>query len=213
MDFEIVPSILSADFANLQSEIKKIESLCKTLHIDIMDGHFVQNISFGMPIVKAIRKITNLKLDVHLMIEKPEKYISEFAKAGADSITFHLESTEDPRKCIDLIRSQNISCGISIKPKTPFDFVRNYLNSVDLFLQMTVEPGFGGQSIILDGLKNIAIVKSEFPKVITQVDGGISSENIKMVAEYGVDQIVAGTAIFGNENSYEALEKLYEMLL
>jgi len=200
---KIVPSILSADFANLGQEIKRIEEYFSELHLDIMDGHFVPNISFGIPVIRSIRKITNLQFDVHLMIENPEDYINQYIKSGADRITFHLEATKNPERCIELIRSNNKECGISIKPSTKIEELLPYIDCVDLFLQMTVEPGFGGQKLMWPVLSNIDKVREKSSDIKIQVDGGINLGNIKQITYAGVDLIVVGSAIFRSCNSVQ----------
>ena len=205
----ISPSILSADFANLQRDIKKVESYVPWLHIDVMDGHFVPNISIGVPVVKSIRKITNLFLDTHLMIENPIKYVDAFADAGSDLITFHYEATLDKTiETIEKIKSRNIKVGLSIKPKTTVDEIKDYINLVDMILVMTVEPGFGGQKFINDCAIKIAEIKKINPNVLVQVDGGINDKTAIVCKEYGVDSLVAGNYIYSAENIKEAIENI-----
>ena len=205
----ISPSILSADFANLQRDIKKVESYVPWLHIDVMDGHFVPNISIGVPVVKSIRKITNLFLDTHLMIENPIKYIDAFADAGSDLITFHYEATLDKTiETIEKIKSRNIKVGLSIKPKTTVDEIKDYINLVDMVLVMTVEPGFGGQKFIADCAIKIAEIKKINPSVLVQVDGGINDKTAIVCKEYGVDSLVAGNYIYSAENIKEAIKNI-----
>ena len=205
----ISPSILSADFANLQRDIKKVESYVPWLHIDVMDGHFVPNISIGVPVVKSIRKITNLFLDTHLMIENPIKYVDAFADAGSDLITFHYEATLDKTiETIEKIKSRNIKVGLSIKPKTTVDVIKDYINLVDMILVMTVEPGFGGQKFINDCAIKIAEIKKINPNVLVQVDGGINDKTAIVCKEYGVDSLVAGNYIYSAENIKEAIENI-----
>ena len=205
----ISPSILAADFANLERDIKKVESYVPWLHIDVMDGHFVPNISIGVPVVKSIRKITNLFLDTHLMIENPIKYTDAFADAGSDLITFHYEATKDKtNETIEKIKSRGLKVGLSIKPKTTVDEIKDYINLVDMILVMTVEPGFGGQKFIADCAKKIVEIKRIKPDVLVQVDGGINDETAIICKEFGVDSLVAGNYIYSASNIKEAIEKI-----
>ncbi|MBE7708342.1 MAG: ribulose-phosphate 3-epimerase [Cyanobacteria bacterium SIG27] len=205
----ISPSILSADFANLERDIKKVEPFVPWLHIDVMDGHFVPNISIGVPVVKSIRKITNLFLDTHLMIENPIKYIDAFADAGSDLITFHYEATLDKTiETIEKIKSRNLKVGLSIKPKTTVDEIKNYINLVDMILVMTVEPGFGGQKFMEESAKKIAEIKKINPDVLVQVDGGINDETAIICKDYGANSLVAGNYIYSAQNIEKAIEKI-----
>ena len=204
----IAPSILSADFSRLGEEIKDVEkSGADWIHVDIMDGHFVPNLTIGPVVVKAIRPVTKLPLDVHLMIENPEKYIESFAKAGADIITFHIESQDDPKEVIKLIRYFKKKVGVSIKPKTDIKTVEPILSMVDMVLVMTVEPGFAGQEFILDCLPKIENLRKIFKKDI-QVDGGINESTAAEVRSSGANVIVAGTAVFGTKDYGEAIRNL-----
>ncbi len=209
------PSILAADMLNLGNEIEKIEkSGSKYVHIDVMDGVFVPNISFGMPVLSAVRKKTNLVLDVHLMIVDPDKYIDEFIKCGADIITFHLEALDNERalKAIDKIHSMGKKVGISIKPKTPASDALPFVNLVDMILVMTVEPGFGGQSFMYDTMSKVSEIREYANKSNTsldiQVDGGINNETIKIAKEAGANIFVLGTAFFKSEKLLLASEIL-----
>lgn len=208
----VSPSILSADFANLERDIKKVEKAgADWLHIDVMDGHFVPNITIGIPVVKSIKAITNLPLDVHLMIENPEKYINDFAQAGADIITFHYEAVkkEHLKDIINQIKSHNVKSGLSIKPKTNPEEVLNILNELDLLLVMTVEPGFGGQKFMPDCAEKIKVIKSYAPdNLIIQVDGGINAETSKVCTQYGATSLVAGNYIYKANNINEAINSL-----
>ncbi|MBO4899247.1 MAG: ribulose-phosphate 3-epimerase [Lachnospiraceae bacterium] len=197
----LAPSILAADCAALRDQIAIVEKEgAEYIHIDVMDGVFVPSLSFGIPVVASVRKATNLKLDVHLMIIHPLKYIKSFAEAGADSITFHLESEDDPNAVIDAIRAEGLKVGISIKPGTPVDKVYPYLDKVDMLLIMTVEPGFGGQSYIRESTGRIAearyYINSNNLNVDIEVDGGMVEETVRMVIEVGANVIVAGSAVF-----------------
>lgn len=207
----ISPSILSADFANLEQDIKKVEKAgADWIHVDVMDGHFVPNITIGAPVVKAIRKITDIPLDVHLMISEPEKYLDDFINAGSDIITFHYEAAkENSGKLINYIKSHNLKVGISIKPKTKSDEVFQYLEVVDMVLIMTVEPGFGAQSFMSDCAEKIAEIKKATKKdLIIQVDGGINSQTAKICKDFGATSLVSGNYIYKSDNIKQAIESL-----
>lgn len=198
----ISPSMLSADFGNLERDTKMIDrSAAEWVHIDVMDGVFVPNISFGFPVMKPIRKATNKVLDVHLMIVEPEKYVRRFVEAGADYVTFHYEATDDIEGCINAIREAGAKVGISIKPATDAAVLTDILSKVDLVLVMSVEPGFGGQSFIdgsLDKIRGLAKMRREQGlDFIIEVDGGISAKNAAEVFNAGAEALVAGSAVFG----------------
>ena len=196
--FILAPSMLSADFTNLGNDIKTIESAgVKWLHIDVMDGMFVPNISFGAVVYEKLRKVSDLFFDVHLMIESPERYIDDFIKAGADSVTFHIEATKDAKKCIEMIKSHGKKAAVSICPETPLSSISDILDDVDMVLIMSVHPGFGGQSYIEDVNSKITELRRiKGDDFLIQVDGGIYAENIKKVIDAGANVIVAGTAVF-----------------
>ncbi|NDO19834.1 ribulose-phosphate 3-epimerase [Lachnospiraceae bacterium MD329] len=195
------PSILSADFGILAEQIKKAENAgAEWLHIDVMDGHFVPNISFAMPVIKSIRKYTDMFFDVHLMIDKPERYIEEFIKSGADGVTFHIEATEKPRECIELIRKYNKLVGISLNPNTDVSAIEEYLSEVDMVLVMSVEPGYGGQKYITSVNEKIRYLRNKLGEDFKiEVDGGINAYNIDTAINAGANIIVAGTAVFNDD--------------
>lgn len=206
----IAPSILAADFGHLSDEIKNVEQNgCDVIHVDVMDGHFVPNLTLGPCVVEAIRKETTLPLDVHLMIESPEDYIESFRKAGSDWITFHAEAVSDMGKIIEQIKQTGAKVGVSVRPKTPIDSLIPFLDKIDLILIMTVEPGFGGQSFMEDMIQKVRDLRPQFSGLIS-VDGGINSETALIAKEAGVDILVAGTSIFKHENRAEIIKELRE---
>lgn len=203
---KISPSILSSDYGKLESELKRMEECgADMIHIDVMDGHFVPNITLGAPIVKCIRKATDLPFDVHLMISDPYKYTPDFIKAGADIITFHIEADSDIEKTIALINESGAKAGISVKPKTDIEEVFPYLDKLSMVLVMTVEPGFGGQSFMFETMPKIEKLKAEIERrqleIDIQVDGGINSETIITAAKAGANVFVAGNAIFSSSDA------------
>ena len=197
----IAPSVLAADFGNLERDVRMLDrSEAAWVHVDVMDGLFVPNISFGFPVLRAIRRATRKTLDVHLMITAPERYVARFVHDGADRVTFHLEATDDAAHCIALIRESGASAGISIRPATPVEALREVLPLVDMVLIMSVEPGFGGQSFIPASLDRIAALRrmaAELnPQLLIEVDGGISSANAQALFEAGANVLVAGSSVF-----------------
>lgn len=207
----ISPSILSADFANLERDIKAVEMAgAKWLHIDVMDGHFVPNISIGVPVVKSIRNITEMVLDVHLMIDNPEKYIEPFVDAGADLITFHYEAARDKtQEIINKINYYGVKAGLSIKPNTKPEEIEKYIPVADLILVMTVEPGFGGQEFMKNCADKLPYIKSrQTLGQYLQVDGGINSDTSKYCIERGANSLVAGNYIFKSEDISKQVKSL-----
>ena len=212
---KVSPSMLACDFTKYGAEIEKITNAgAEYVHLDVMDGVFVPNISFGIPLVEAARKVTDAVLDVHLMIVEPEKYIEQFAKSGADIIVFHYEATNNHQEVIDKIHSLGKKAGMSIKPATPTFVLEPFMNSLDLVLIMSVEPGFGGQKLIPETIEKVAQVK-EMRQVLSadfeiEIDGGLTAENAHLAKDAGVDVIVAGSAVFKAENPAEVIAKLKE---
>ena len=203
MEKILSPSILSADFARLGEEVREAdEAGAQYIHIDVMDGLFVPSISFGMPVIKAIRPVTKKVFDVHLMIDRPERYIREFADCGADIITFHLEACDCIRETVEQIHSLGLKAGLSIKPNTPVDTLKPYLDILDMILIMSVEPGFGGQKYIDTSTEKIRqtrkLIEESGRDIDLEVDGGIKQDNVGMVLEAGANVIVAGSSIFKN---------------
>jgi len=207
----IAPSILSADFGNLQESILKVKS-AKWLHVDVMDGHFVPNITIGPVVVKGLRKYTKQVLDTHLMISDPVKYLPEYIKAGSDRITFHIEAVKDPMKVIKLIKDLGVKVGISIKPATSVDSIKEYIPFIDQVLVMSVEPGFGGQSFIPNSLLKISEIselrKSLNSDLLIVVDGGINEVTGKECSLAGADVLVAGSYVFNSDNPEERIDSL-----
>ena len=211
---KISPSLLAADFSNLRAEVARVKA-ADMLHLDVMDGAFVPNISFGAPVIAALRPHTDLFFDVHLMIERPERYLADFKKAGADGISIHIESTENPAAVLKAIRDMGISPAITLSPDTPAEAVFPLLPLVDMVLVMTVYPGFGGQKLIPACLMKARAIKDEILRqglpVTVQADGGIGTANIGEVAAAGVDIAVAGSAVFGAADPAAVIAKLKEV--
>ncbi|HEC87187.1 MAG TPA: ribulose-phosphate 3-epimerase [Thermoplasmatales archaeon] len=207
------PSILSADFSKLGEEIKSVEKAgAEWLHIDVMDGHFVPNITIGPPVVRSIRKLTDMFFDVHLMIENPDKYVKPFADAGADGIAFHIESNADPMRTIEMIKNVGCKAGISLNPPTPIDRVKDLISHVDLVLVMSVNPGFSGQKFIPDVVQKIEWLRKQIDKnsykTLIEVDGGVNKETGKIAKKAGADVLVAGNFVFKNESYEQAIKDL-----
>jgi len=208
----IAPSLLSADFSRLAEEVRDVELAgCDALHIDVMDGHFVPNLTIGPLVVAALRKARKLPLDVHLMIDMPSRYISEFRKAGADWITIHVEAEKDALKTLQEIKKLGAKAGISLRPKTPVDMLLPYLPELDLILVMSVEPGFGGQSFMPDMMDKIKALRPKFQGLIS-VDGGIGAGNASQALEAGADVLVAGSAIFGKHDRVKAVQEFRDVI-
>ena len=210
-EITVSPSILSADFANLEDEIRSVVKYgAKWVHVDVMDGHFVPNITIGAPVVKSLRKITDALLDVHLMIDNPLKYIPDFIQAGSDIITFHIEASKsETSKCIALIKEAGLKAGISIKPKTPVKEIIPYLDKIDMVLVMTVEPGFSGQIFMPKAALKISEIKNIAPNIkFIQVDGGINDKTAKQCKNYGANCFVCGNYIFKSDNRKLAINKI-----
>ena len=206
---KISPSILAADFSDLKSEIKKIEAAgADMVHIDVMDGLFVPNISFGLPVIKAIRPCTNLLFDVHLMIKSPERYIKEFKAAGADIITVHAEATDHLHRTLQSIKASGAKAGVALNPGTDPSAIKYVLSETDMVLVMTVNPGFGGQKFIGEMTKKVAEVRAMAPGLDIEVDGGISSDNIDLVTRAGANVIVAGSAVFNAPCAKDEIENM-----
>ncbi|MCA9205244.1 MAG: ribulose-phosphate 3-epimerase [Planctomycetales bacterium] len=209
----ILPSLLLCDFSNLEREIARLEEAgAPGMHLDVMDGNFVPNLTYGMPIVQAVRKLTQLPIDVHLMIRQPERYLSQFRDAGADLITIHVEAVDDPRAALGAIRDLGVGAGIAINPGTPFDQVVNCLDACDLLLVMSVPAGFGGQSFdrtALDRLRQARELAGS--DLLLEVDGGVNSDTIAACAEAGAQLFVVGSAIFRRDDYRDAIGQLQRL--
>ena len=209
----ISPSVLAADFSKLGDEVKKVQNAgAQNIHLDVMDGVFVPNISFGPPVISSMRKVTDIIFDVHLMIIEPERYIKDYVDAGADIITFHYESCKDPEAVIDIIKSYGIKASMSIKPSTPPEAVYPLISKLDMVLVMTVEPGFGGQKLIPETIDKVRAIRRYADdnglQIDIEVDGGITPENSGDAISAGANVIVAGSAVFRSENPAKAISDI-----
>tara|TARA_Y100000817_G_scaffold148151_1_gene115995 strand:+ start:5528 stop:6190 length:663 start_codon:yes stop_codon:yes gene_type:complete len=217
-EFKLSPSILSADFSNLQLALDQCaDGGAHWIHIDVMDNQFVPNLTIGPPVVKSLRSRTQKFLDVHMMVVEPERLVEPFAKAGADMITFHIEAADDPLSIIDLIKSTGSKVGISLKPSTPISEIEPFFDKIDLVLVMSVDPGFGGQGYIEASTNRIIEIKQKLveqclqDRVLIEVDGGIKLHNAKEVLDAGADVLVAGSAIFGTDDPANTIKKFYSI--
>ena len=217
-EFELSPSLLSADFGYVMRDVESITPYCDFLHLDVMDGHYVPNLTIGVPVIKSIRKHSDLILDTHLMITNPEEFIKPFADAGSDYITFHIECTDKPFELIKQIRELGKKAGVSIHPDTPAERIYPFLDkgAADLILVMSVRPGFGGQSYIPESTARIADYRKRLnesgSEAILSVDGGINAKTIEEASNAGAKLLVAGSAVFGKENPGEACRELYKLI-
>ncbi len=207
---EIAPSILDADFARLADEIAAVESAgVKIVHLDVMDGHFVPNITIGPPVIAKLRKVSNLVFDSHLMISEPAKYAQRFVEAGVNHITFHIEVSDEPEEIIDKLHKQDVTAGICLNPETPVEAIKNVAPLCDMVLVMTVRPGFGGQKFMPEAAKKIAQVRKIVGSdVRVEVDGGIDPQTTPLVVSYGADTLVAGHAIFSKSDRAAAINAI-----
>ena len=210
---KIAPSILAADFSKLAEEVKCVDSLgADYIHIDVMDGHFVPNITLGPGIVKCLRPHTELPFDVHLMIENPDQYIKDFKEAGADIITVHVEACRHLRRTLQLIKQYEMQCGVVLNPHTPLEMIKHVLQEVDWILIMSVNPGFGGQTFIPDSLNKIATLnqwrQEQNLSYVIEVDGGVNEETARLCEEAGADVVVAGSAVFNAVDRQLAIQKI-----
>lgn len=211
MDIKISPSMLASDYANLEAELKKCEDGgADLIHLDVMDGHFVPNISIGAPVIKAMKRVCGVPFDVHLMISDPYRYIDDFIDAGADIITLHTECDSDIGKTVDKIIAGGCKAALAVKPSTPVEEVYPYLDRLSMVLVMTVEPGFGGQSFMESTMPKIEKLRKKCPNLDIQVDGGINAETVKTAGRAGANVFVAGSAVFKSENPADTIRLLKE---
>ena len=211
-EIEIAPSILAADFARLGEEIKSVEPFVKRIHIDVMDGHYVPNLTIGIPVIQSIRKITSLIFDVHLMVVDPVPFVVPFAQAGSDVITLHIETLQDPDEAIDFIHSTGKKAGLSVHPDTPIELIFPFLAKLDNVLVMSVRPGFGGQEFMPEAIERISdirhAIENAHSNAVISVDGGITAGNAREIAEAGAGILVVGSAVFGTGDPSAAVREL-----
>ncbi len=211
MKTNIAPSMLASNYARIEEELLKCKKIGSDyIHLDVMDGHFVPNISIGAPVISAMKKVCDVPFDVHLMISEPLKYIDDFCDAGADIISFHTECDSDIEETIDKILSRNVKAALAVKPNTPIDVVYPYLDKLSMVLVMTVEPGFGGQSFMEDVMPKVSAIRERCPDMDIEVDGGINPETIKIASKAGANVFVAGSAIFKSEDAQKTINELRE---
>lgn len=211
---QICPSILSADFANLEAELVAVRN-ADWAHVDVMDNHFVPNLTLGLPVVEALMKVSPIPIDCHLMIEDPDRWAPAYAEAGIQSVTFHVEAADDPRALARTLRTAGARAGMALKPRTPWQPYEDLLPELDMVLVMTVEPGFGGQSFLADQLPKVRAVRESVRRhggqIWVQVDGGVSGRTIEQCAEAGADVFVAGSAVYGAQDAAHAVDELREL--
>lgn len=207
MKMKIAPSVLAADYANLESELQKCSG-AQYIHLDVMDGHFVPNISIGAPVIKALRRVSGKVFDAHLMISEPQRYIKDFADAGADIICFHEESDGCTADTIRMIKDCGCRAALALKPATPAEAALRYIDELNMVLVMTVEPGFGGQSFMADMMQKVRAVREAAPDIDIEVDGGINPETIKLAAAAGANVFVAGSAVFKSTDPKKTINEL-----
>ncbi len=206
----VAPSLLLCDFGHLADEVRRLEAAgVKALHLDVMDGHFVPNLTYGLPIVEAVRRFTKLPIEAHLMISDPARYASQFFAAGADAITFHIEAIADPRPLLDELHALGAAAGLAYNPDTPVSAISQYVNDCDMILTMSVAPGFGGQAFRAEALENLRQLRAlARPEVLLEIDGGVNSETIERCAAAGAQLFVVGSAIFKTSDYRRAIETL-----
>jgi len=211
----VLPSLLLCDFGNLASEVEQLRAAgISALHLDVMDGNFVPNLTYGMPIVSGLRRLTDMPLDVHLMIERPERYITQFIDAGADVLTIHVEAVEDPGKLLDQIHRTGAAAGLALNPDTPLEQVTPHLDACDLLLVMSVKAGFGGQKFNPVAIEKLTELKARKPEhVVLEVDGGVNTGTIARCAEAGADLLVVGSAIFKQDDYRAAVRQLHALIV
>ncbi len=207
----VLPSLLLCDFGNLEREVRRLEEAgVEALHLDVMDGQFVPNLTYGMPIVEALRRLTSLPLDVHLMIDRPERYLEAFYQAGADVLTFHIEAVENPRPLLEQIRNLGAGAGVALNPDTPLATVENVLDACDLVLVMSVPAGFGGQTFHRGALEKLRRLRDLAPHVLLEVDGGVNLSTVADCAAAGAHLLVVGSAIFRHDDYAAQVTRLTE---